>query len=284
MSEEKKDKPNLEGQFQQAFKFLGPQLIAQIVGGTQAAKATQGIMDQMRTQEASEEQRIEQRKLDQAKEERDIEKAKREERSLQVRERGGELREQELDVASEREATRREELTQKKYERAVERFTNNTQVKDFETRNTLLNDIEDIITDAPEIAAGVIGFKIAKGIANEVGNLTNEERKDSQITPSFFRKIKREGTKFLTGKLPKEDVDELKKVVTALRAKSMKHMKERINRVSSANRDYVDEKRFKESMYQRYGIEDIQPKKDELSPEELKELQELEALEKQGKL
>ena len=64
----------------------------------------------------------------------------------------------------------------------------------------------------------------------------------------------------------------------------MDHMRKRIDRVSSANKDYVDEKRFKESMYQRFGIEDIQPKKDELSPEELKELQELEALEKQGKL
>ena len=197
MSEEKKDKPDLQGQFQQAFKFLGPQLIAQMVGGNQAARVTQGIMNEMRTQEASEEQRVEQRKLDQAKEERAIAKEKREERSLKVRERGGELREQELDVASEREATRREELTQKKYERAVERFTNNKQVKDFETRNTLLNDIEDIVTDAPEIASGVIGFKIAKGIANEVGNLTNEERKDAQITPSFLENLKEKVLNFL---------------------------------------------------------------------------------------
>ena len=50
MSEEKKDKPNLEAQFKQAFNYLGPQLITQIFAGTDAAKRTQSIMqDQLLT-------------------------------------------------------------------------------------------------------------------------------------------------------------------------------------------------------------------------------------------
>ena len=77
MSEEKKDKPNLEQKFKQAFKYLGPQFVAQIAGGNVAAERTQNIIDKMRAEEASEVQRIEQRKLDQAKEQRAIDKEKR---------------------------------------------------------------------------------------------------------------------------------------------------------------------------------------------------------------
>ena len=99
MSEEKKDKPNLEAQFKQAFNYLGPQLITQIFAGTEAANRTQNILDKMRADSVTEEQRIQQRKLAEAQEQRAQEKDSREERSLKVRERGGQLREQELGVS-----------------------------------------------------------------------------------------------------------------------------------------------------------------------------------------
>ena len=101
MSEEKKDKPNLEAQFKQAFNYLGPQLITQIFAGTEAANRTQNILDKMRADSVTEEQRIQQRKLAEAQEQRAQEKD-REERSLKVRERGGQLREQELGVSEKR--------------------------------------------------------------------------------------------------------------------------------------------------------------------------------------
>ena len=268
MSEDKKDKPNLESKFKQAFKFIGPQLVAQIVGGSVAADKTSQIMGTMRKQELDDEQRIERRKLEQAQERRAQEKESREERSLQVRERGSELREQELDVASDREATRREELTQQKYERAVERFTKNKQIQNYEEKTTLLNDIDDIIRKAPEIASGVIGFKIAKGIAGEVGNLTEKERADAQVTPSFLRRVERAGAKFFTGKLPKKAVDELKRNVKVFKISNAENLGIRIDRVAKSNADYVDPKRFSKAMYSRFGINEILKPKKEAQPKQ----------------
>ena len=69
---------------------------------------------------------------------------------------------------------------------------------------------------------------MAKGLAGEVGNLTNEEREAAQISPSFWRKAKREGTVFFTGKLPKQDVDELKKAIKFIRGKLNKKLKSKI--------------------------------------------------------
>jgi hypothetical protein len=101
--------------------------------------------------------------------------------------------------------------------KAKENFKSRSDVDSLIKSRENLNDIEDILNDAPEIASGVIGFKIAKGIAKEVGNLTSEERKAAQISPSFLRNIERAGTKFLMGKLPESDVIELRKVVKAMR-------------------------------------------------------------------
>ena len=257
MSEEKKDKPNLEAQFKQAFNYLGPQLITQIFAGTDAANRTQNILDKMRADSITEEQRIQQRRLQEAQEGRAQEKESREERSLKVRERGSELREKELDVATNKEATRREELTQQKYERAVERFTKNKQVQNYEAKTSLLNDIDNIIKDAPQIAAGVIPFKIAKGIAGEVGNLNLQELKNAQVSPSALRNFKRFTTKFLTGEIPEEDKKDLMEIVRALKKKNATNMGKRIDRVAKSNSDYVDSKRFSKAMYDRFGINEI---------------------------
>jgi len=161
-----------------------------------------------------------------------------------------------------------EELTQQKYERAVERFTKNKQIQNYEEKTTLLNDIDDIIRKAPEIASGVIGFKIAKGIAGEVGNLTEKERSDAQVTPSFLRRVERAGAKFFTGKLPKKDVEELKRIVAVLKKSNAENLGIRIDRVAKSNADYVDPKRFSKAMYSRFGINEILNPKKEAQPKQ----------------
>lgn len=286
MSEEKKDKPNLEQKFKQAFKYLGPQFVAQIAGGNVAAERTQSIIDKMRTEQASEEQRIEQRKLDQAKEERDIEKAKREERSLQVRERGGDLREQELDVASEREATRREELTQKRYEDAVSKFSKRKDVQRYQEFSGTIDSIKDMVESGKKIPGASLAL-VARGLSREVGVLTNQDIGRAQVNPDILSRIKSGYYKYFKGEISPKDAKEIFKIANAIKAKQegrFKEVAEREAAMRSSKMSDEDKQRMRKDFLGQVYIYEDEIKEGELTPEEMKELKELEDLEKQGKI
>lgn len=286
MSEEKKDKPNLEQKFKQAFKYLGPQFVAQIAGGNVAAERTQNIIDKMRAEEASEVQRIEQRKLDQAKEQRAIDKEKREERSLKVRERGGELREQELGVSEERESTRREELTQKRYEDAVSKFSKRKDVQRYQEFSGTIDSIKDMVESGKKIPGASLAL-VARGLSREVGVLTNQDIERAQVNPDILSKIKRGYYKFFKGEITPEDAKEMLKIANAIKGKQegrFKKIAEKEAGMRSSKMSDEDKQRMRKDFLGQVYIYEDEVKEGELSPEEMKELQELEALEKQGKI
>lgn len=121
---------------------------------------------------------------------------------------------------------RREERQHESVIKAKNFFAKSATVENIKEQSAVLDDMEDIINDAPEIAVGVIPFKIAKGIAGEVGNLNIQELESAQISPSFIRNLKRKGAKFLTGRLPEEDVKELAKLTKAIK----KNLKKRLTK------------------------------------------------------
>ena len=103
---------------------------------------------------------------------------------------------------------------------------------------------------------------VAKGIAGEVGNLTSEERDAAQISPSFYRKLKRGGTKFLTGRLPEEDVKELRKVTKALRVRTGSNFKDKISNFAKGRQLYADPKSFEEALMAEHGFSKEEKKKE----------------------
>lgn len=178
---------------------------------------------------------------------------------------------------------RREERDLTRALSAKESFSKRPDVKKLQDQGLMLRDINNIINDAPEIASGVIGFKIAKGIAGEVGNLTENEREAAQVSPSFLRKIERQGTNFLMGRLPEEDVKDLNKVVKVLEERRKSQLRNIVggftkSRAKSFSKDIAEE--FQTDLFNEYGLIDEQTKKpsgkiteqdiDNMSIEELK--------------
>ena len=184
-----------------------------------------------------------------------------EERRLQLSKGNLALRIEDLKEQRKRTSNLEEDRALRREKAATERtlqlqnyFGKRKDVQDLVKQRDLLNDIDNIIQGAPELAAGVIDFKIAKGIAGEVGNLTNEERASAQISPSFYRKIKRGGVKFLQGKLPEEDIKELRKATKALRAKTGNNFKDKISNFVKGRQLYAEPKAFEEALMAEHGF------------------------------
>jgi hypothetical protein len=177
-----------------------------------------------------------------------------------------EIRKEELQEQKKRTGNLANERSDRREERDVDRaiktkqqFAGRVDIKNIKDKFALLNDMQDILNDAPEIASGVIGFKIAKGIAGEVGNLTQAEREAAQVSPSFYRNLVRGGTKFLTGALPKEDVKELNKIVAVLRKKAKGRLGNKINAFSkSRSKSFSDriKKDFENDLRLEHGLVD----------------------------
>ena len=99
---------------------------------------------------------------------------------------------EEIKVAKQRAGDRveenklkRKEINLKRSLKQIENFGKLPTIKKLQGQQTNLDDIDNILTSAPEIAAGVIPFKIAKGIAGEVGNLNMQELRSAQVSPSL---------------------------------------------------------------------------------------------------
>lgn len=119
----------------------------------------------------------------------------------------------------------------------------------------VLNEMDDLIENAKTIAPGVIPFKIAKGIANEVGNLSETEIAKSEISQDWWSKIKRKGNVVLTGELPEGDVENLRKATTLLRKKKNERLKTKADQFIKGSKLYVDPDLVKQSTYDRLGLE-----------------------------
>ena len=175
---------------------------------------------------------------------------------------------------------RREERDLERSIKAKQAFSSRADVKKMKESLAILDEMEDIVTKAPEIAVGTIPAKIARGVAGEVGVLTNEDIKRANISPSFYRNLKRKGAQFLSGKLPKEDVAELKKVIKAMREAKKNKFRGKVDAFSkSRSKNFSD--KIKQDFYQdlivEHELEKEAPRKRLMNDAQRKRLQELKA-------
>lgn len=216
--------PSMSDSFFEAVTFFLPTIIGGAVGGMIGGNegVSQGAQLGMKAgdlyQTSKERQRdfeLKQREGNNlAKERIDIQKSNLEIRKQEL----NESRSRTKNLEEDREIRRKEHDIDRTI-KTKESFVKRGDVSKIKERMANLSQIDDMINEAPELAAGVIPFKIAKGIAGEVGNLTEAERNDAQISPSFYRKLLRSGTTFLSGRLPEEDTKELQKIVNILKKK-----------------------------------------------------------------
>ena len=310
----KLEKQQREQQIQEALTYFGPRLAAQVLGGNDAANITDRLLKDYQNQVNN----IEDRKAEQ---QRLADRDKRDEEEFNLREQAEKRKQKEADERSkqrEQQATlgqgnlfarleeikvakqragdrveenrlKRKEINLKRSLKQIENFGKLPTIKKLQGQQTNLDDMKNILESAPEIAAGVIPFKIAKGIAGEVGNLNMQELRSAQVSPSFARNIKRVTTKFLTGKIPQEDKEELLKIVKFMKKKQTSNMKKLADNYVKSRRRYVDPNELRQDLYSQYGLEDIKlsgnkKKISDYTDEELYNMsdEELSALERQA--
>ena len=184
------------------------------------------------------------------------------ERRLQLTEGNLALRLEEIKEQRKRTKNLEEDRTLRREKAATQRALNQQNffikrkdiAKIIESKD-VLNEMDDLIENAKTIAPGVIPFKIAKGIANEVGNLSETEIAKSEISQDWWSKIKRKGNVVLTGELPEGDVENLRKATTLLRKKKNERLKTKADQFIKGSKLYVDPDLVKQSTYDRLGLE-----------------------------
>ena len=276
-------------QLKEALMYFGPQIAATLLVGPEAGAETGKLMEGYRAHLKSQEELALKRESLEAQQGRNIEKDKLAQESLNLRKANlaariadlGEQRKRTENLEEDREL-RREKAKTERVLQLQNYFGKRKDVQDLVKQRDLLNEMDNIIEGAPEIAAGVIDFKIAKGIAGEVGNLTSEERASAQISPSFYRKLKRYGAKALTGRLPEEDVKELRKVTKALRARTGNNFKDKIKQFATGRKLYADPEAFQKALMDEHGFGEEPIKKTRSAYEEAinnaKSLEEIEKI------
>jgi hypothetical protein len=150
-------------------------------------------------------------------------------------------RQKELQLQEQRAQNLDEERDERRFERSNDRvlkqkeaFTAQADVKKSIEQLRQITDLENLAE--VKVLPGTIGFKIAKGIAGEVGNLTEEERAEAQIAPSIWNRIKRYATKAYIGEIPKEDIKLIKQVGEKLKSKVKVSLKERARKFAKSRR------------------------------------------------
>ena len=127
---------------------------------------------------------------------------------------------------------------------------------------------------------------VARGLSREVGVLTNQDIERAQVNPDILSKIKRGYYKFFKGEITPEDAKEMLKIANAIKDKQegrFKKIAEKEAGMRSSKMSDEDKQRMRKDFLGQVYIYEDEVKEGELSPEEQKELKELEALEKQGK-
>lgn len=269
-------KPSVKNEFMEALTYFLPAIGGLAIGGAIGGSegAAQGAQMGMKAGASFAKHKLDKAKLDQSQ--RPDETAQQ---RIDISKSNLELRKKEIKEQQKRTTNLEEDRTLRREERDIDRslkikesFGKRGDIKRLQEQRAMFDDIDNIITEAPEVAAGVISFKIAKGIAGEVGNLTQAEREDAQISPSFYRKAIRSGAKFFTGRLPEEDTKELKKVVAALRKKQNSKVGTIIDGYSKSrgktlSNDY--QKFLNQDLRNEYGVDSKEDKKEGTSSDRL---------------
>ena len=176
-----------------------------------------------------------------------------------------ELRREEIRLARQRRLDIEEDRRLRREERDIERsiklkhyFHIRPEIKKIKDAFVVLDTMEDILNHAPKIAVGTIPTKIAKGIAGEVGVLTNEDIERAQIEPSFMNSLRRRKAKFLEGGLPPRDVVNLRRLVNALRKKKKERTGQAIYGYAKSNKKHLTKNTastFTQDLFNDFGID-----------------------------
>lgn len=148
-------------------------------------------------------------------------------------------RKEELKLAQRREGRIDEEQDERRFERSTDRVLRQKESfskrEDIKKQKEVLRQIKSL-EDLAEVRVlpGTIGFKIAKGIAGEVGNLTEDEREASQISPSLWNRIKRYSEKTFSGTIPESDVKLIKEVGAKLKGKTVSSLLDQADKFSAS--------------------------------------------------
>tara|TARA_B100000519_G_scaffold202999_1_gene223507 strand:+ start:1550 stop:2758 length:1209 start_codon:yes stop_codon:yes gene_type:complete len=111
------------------------------------------------------------------------------------------------------------------------------QLKEFGARKSVvslkesmsrLNDIEVKLGEAKALAKGTIKIDILKGIAREVGNLSQQELKGGKVDLGFVENLKSNVEEFFKQGLSEARTKELRKVLDVLRKKRREELQEEI--------------------------------------------------------
>ena len=280
MEEEQRQK-----QLSEALSYFGPRLAAQLMGGSDAMQITDKLLkdyDQhtrniqdRETEKAKieEEKKAKQAEYERKEEELNIKKQAEVRKQMTADEQKSAKRRQqllgfsnlkarlkELELSEKRAATKSEQIkiSNQRYKveqgiKQINAFQKMPQVQKLKDQRRNIQDMESIIKDAPEIAPGILDFKVVKGIGGEVGNLNKQELDRAGISPSFQRKIERKISVFTTGRLPKADIEDYKKVIKLMGANLDKRMKGYIKNYAAGRRKYVPEKDLIEDLYNAEG-------------------------------
>jgi hypothetical protein len=268
-AKENKAAPSTAQQFKDALTFFAPQLLGAAVGsvmeGERGAVAGYQAAGKARDAYTSYKKDIATLDLQERKMEQDRQITQKQLVDLKLKAQSAETREKEFEQEQKRDLMRQQDrydrFTERDLDRSIrsrEAFSKRADVKKFKEALVIIDEMEDIVKGAPEIAVGTIPAKIARGLAGEVGVLTDNDIKRANISPSFMRNIKRMGAKFLSGKLPEEDVQELQKVLKVLREKKKSRFSKIATDFANARSKQFSKdiaNTFKEDLLMEHGLE-----------------------------
>lgn len=115
---------------------------------------------------------------------------------------------------------------------------------------------------------GILARRMARGIAGEVGRLTEQDVLDVGASPAILRRLKRSISLALTGKAPSLDFLELRTILQVARVRKVKRVRDLINSFSASRQSKafgITENQFKERLFQEMaGIDrrEVETRKD----------------------
>lgn len=278
--------PSTKDSFIEALTFFLPSVVGGVVGSAIGgdAGAAQGAQLGLKAGTAFSQMQLEKERMAQQeqarKEQLELEEAKLEQRSaidpiqaerLKMAKANLDARAEELKLAKRRESRIDEEQDERRFERSNDRVLKQKDIfakrEDIKKQKEVLRQIQSL-EDLAEVKVlpGTIGFKIAKGIAGEVGNLTEDERQAAQISPSIYNKIKRYAAASFKGEIPESDIKLIKQVSSVLRSKTENSLREQASKFAksrSKNLHPAHQETFQDDILLGIGISPSAPKSKE---------------------
>lgn len=233
---DKNEKSSIKDSFMEALTFFLPQVGGMVVGGlidgTEGAIA--GGMEGERLGASFREYKFKKQEMEgkTSTDPLELERLDISKKNLEARQQQLKLEQQRAEGLDEERDERRYERSQDRVLKQKEQFTKQADVQKSIEQLRQIKDLENLAE--VKVLPGTIGFKIAKGIAGEVGNLTEEERAASQIAPSVVNKLKRYAAAEFKGEIPESDIKLIKEVGAKLKKKVKNGLRDRATKFASS--------------------------------------------------